>query len=139
MQEEDHMPLKMTLKPGERMILAGAAITNGRTTANLIIENNVPILREKDILNEKEASSPARRIYYVIQLMYLDRENRISYHGTYWDLVRDYIQATPSALSLVDEISGHLLKEHYYSALKIAKKLIRHEDSIISSGKKKGE
>ena len=131
------MPLKMTLKPGERMILAGAAITNGRTTANLIIENNVPILREKDILREKEASSPAKRIYYVIQLMYLDQENRVSYHGTYWKLVHDYIQAAPSALSLIEEISGHLLAERYYNALKSAKKLIGHEDSIISLAKKK--
>ena len=47
------MALKITLKPNEKMIVGGAVITNGNIkNTNLIIENNVPILRQKDIISE---------------------------------------------------------------------------------------
>ena len=45
------MGLKITLKPGERMIIGGAVITNGGQKSNFIVENKVPILRDKDILS----------------------------------------------------------------------------------------
>ena len=51
------------------MIVGGAVITNGNIrNTDLIIENNVPILRQKDILSEKDATSPCSRIYFLIQL-----------------------------------------------------------------------
>jgi len=49
--QAEQMPLKITLKPNERMILDGSVITNGATMCKLTIENNVPILREKDIIS----------------------------------------------------------------------------------------
>jgi alpha-D-ribose 1-methylphosphonate 5-triphosphate synthase subunit PhnH len=66
------MALKIQLKPHERVVIAGASICNGPTAASFLVENNAPILREKDILKEKEALSPAQKIYFVIQVMYLD-------------------------------------------------------------------
>ena len=70
------MALRISLKPHEKMILGGAVITNGNSfRCNLIIENKVPILREKDILSESEATSLCRQLYFVIQLMYIDEEN----------------------------------------------------------------
>ena len=48
------MALKITLKPKDRMILGGTVIVNGScTSSDLIIEYKVPILRQKDILSEK--------------------------------------------------------------------------------------
>ena len=61
------MPLKITLKPHERMIVGGAVITNGNTRCDLLIENKVSILRQKDIMSEKDADSPCRKIYFTIQ------------------------------------------------------------------------
>ena len=66
------MALRISLKPHEKMILGGAVIANDNNAAcHLIIKNRVPILREKDILSEEEANSPSRRLYFVIQLMYI--------------------------------------------------------------------
>jgi flagellar protein FlbT len=94
------MALKITLKPHEKMILGGAVITNGNSKGELIIENSVPILRQKDIMSEKEANSPCRRIYFVIQLMYVDEENLVTHHNTYWKLVQSLVEAAPCNLSL---------------------------------------
>ena len=66
------MALKVKLKPNERIIVAGASITNGGSAATLIIGNRVPVLRERDILKQEEADSPAKRIYFVVQVMYVD-------------------------------------------------------------------
>ena len=125
------MALKISLKPHERMIIDGAVVSNGTVKCELIIENNVPILRQKDIMSEKEANSPARRIYFAIQLMYIDEENLAVYHKNYWKLVKDFIQAAPRVLPVVDEISHHILKGQYYQALKLAKNLIAYEREAI--------
>jgi flagellar biosynthesis repressor protein FlbT len=126
------MALKITLKPGERMIIGGAVVTNGNSTScDLVIENKTPILRQKDILTEEKADTPCRRIYYAIQLMYIDEANLAKYHKLYWDLVREVVQAAPSTLALIDSINEHILHRRYYQALKQTKRLIDYEQEAI--------
>jgi flagellar protein FlbT len=126
------MGLKITLKPGERMIIGGAVITNGGQKSNFIVENKVSILRDKDILSAEKANSPARRIYFAIQLMYIDNNNLKTHHKLYWELVKDFLDAAPSALGVVDQISEFILEGNYYQALKNCKKLISFEEEIIA-------
>ena len=126
------MALKITLKPNERMIIGRAVIRNGDTKCNLIIENSVPILREKDIIGEKQADSPARRIYYIIQLMYIDQEKSHQYHKTYWSLVHDFVKAAPSVTGTIDKISEHIINNRYYQALKLTKKLVKYEQELLT-------
>ena len=127
------MALKITLKPDERMIIGGAVVTNNnRSGCKLLVENNIPILRQKDILSEEQADSPCRKIYFTIQLMYIDEENLQTYHNTYWNLVRDVVQASPSMTGLIDVISEDILNQQYYQALKAAKTLIDYEQEVIS-------
>jgi flagellar biosynthesis repressor protein FlbT len=126
------MALKITLKPGERMVIGGAVLTNGNSTScDLVIENKTPILRQKDILTEEKADSPSRRVYYSIQLMYIDEANLAMYHKMYWDLVRDIVQAAPSTVALIDSISEHIFQHQYYQALKLSKRLIDYEMEAI--------
>jgi flagellar protein FlbT len=126
------MALKITLKPGERMILGGAVITNGNSAScDLVIENKTPILRQKDILTEQKADSPCRRIYYAIQLMYIDEDNLSAYHQVYWELVKEVVHAAPSMVVLIDSISEHILHRRYYQALKLTKRLIEYEQEVI--------
>ncbi|WP_419663692.1 FlbT: flagellum biosynthesis repressor protein [Desulfosarcina variabilis str. Montpellier] len=126
------MGLKITLKPGERMIISGAVITNGDSKANFIVENPVPILRQKDIISADKANSPARRIYFAIQLMYIDEDNLPKYHKNYWKLVREFLNAAPGSLSIIDRISKEILDNNYYQALKTCKKLIAYEEEAIA-------
>ncbi len=127
------MPLKISLKPHERMIIGGAVVTNGDSRTRLVIENKVPLLREKDILSEQEANSPARRIYFVIQLMYVDEDNLMTHHQLYWSLVEELVRAAPSVVNLVDPISEHILFGRYYQALKLARQLIEYEEEAMNA------
>ena len=126
------MGLKITLKPGERMIIGGAVITNGGQKCNFVVENKVPILREKDILSAENANSPARRIYFSIQLMYIDGDNLKNHHKRYWELVKSFLEAAPSALGIIDQISENILGANYYQALKACNKLIVFEEEAIA-------
>jgi flagellar biosynthesis repressor protein FlbT len=126
------MALKITLKPGERMIIGGAVLTNGNSTScDLVIGNKTPILRQKDILTEEKATSPCRRIYYAIQLMYIDEHHLAAYHKVYWGLVKELVRAAPSTVVQIDSISEHILQGQYYQALKLTRRLMEYEKEAI--------
>jgi flagellar protein FlbT len=126
------MALKITLKPNEKMIVGGAVVTNGNSkNTNLIIENNVPVLRQKDILSEKDATSPCSRIYFLIQLMYIDQENLITHQHTYWELIRELLDAVPRLTGHIDQINENILQGNFYRALKLAGQLIDYEQEVL--------
>lgn len=128
------MALKIALKSSERILIGGAVVKNGsRHTAELIVENNAPVLREKDILSEKEADTPCSRIYFVIQLMYIDTENLAIHHESYWKLIRPLLKAAPSFTGLIDQINENILNGKYYQALKLAAELIAYEKEITGN------
>lgn len=132
------MPLKLTLKPGERIIVGGAVLTNGATVAHLLVENRVSLLREKDILSESQATTPCKRIYLVIQLMYIGDGATSELAQLYWDLVRDVLAAAPSTNDLISQMSTYILESNFYPALKIARKLISYEEELIEHATKTG-
>lgn len=125
------MPLQIELKPGEKMLIGGAVVMNGNSRCELLVLNDVPILREKDILSESEADTPAKRVYLTVQLMYIDGANLANYHQLYWGLVKEMIAAAPSSLPLMDEMSQCILDGRYYQALKVAARLIQYEKELI--------
>ena len=127
------MALKISLRPHEKIVIAGAVITNGEKRCELVIENQVPILREKDMMREDEADTPCRRIYFVVQLMYFDEKNLKSHHENYWRLVRDVLAAAPSMTIYVDRISECLIGNRYYQALRFARELIEYEKEVLNS------
>jgi len=127
------MGLNITLKPEERMIVGNAVIANnGSSDCNISIENNATILREKNIMSEKNADTPCRRIYFIIQLMYVDQKKLSDQHKIYWSLIKEVANAAPSTLPLIDNINDHILHERYYQALKEAKKLMEYEEMLLS-------
>ena len=99
------MALKVELKRGERIIVGECVITNSDQRTRLLIDGQVPILREKDILTPETADTPAKLIYLAVQLMYTAKSPEI-HHGVYFDLVRDVLNAVPSTGPLIADIGG---------------------------------
>jgi flagellar protein FlbT len=125
------MPLKITLKPRERLILGGAVVRNGDTGSRLTVENEVPILREHDILSQRDAGTPCKRIYFAVQLMYVDERNLEEHLKLYRTLVDDVVAAAPSTARYTGEISRLVVEKKYYQALKIARQLIDYEQELF--------
>jgi flagellar protein FlbT len=124
------MGLKVELKPGERFIMGDCLVTNGNQRTRLLIEGGTPILREKDIMTAQQANTPAKRIYLAVQLMYTARDPSV-HHETYFILMRDLVQAAPSAWPHIVAVSNHILAGEMYKALKSARALIAYEKELV--------
>jgi flagellar protein FlbT len=124
------MALKVELKPNERIIIGNAVIRNGEQRARFFIEGDAPILREKDILTPKTAGTPAKKIYLAVQLMYL-RGDLSSHNEVYFPLVRDFLQAAPSAMPLIAEVNNRISSGDLYKALRSAKQLVAYEQELM--------
>lgn len=127
------MSLKLTLKPDEKVIIGGAVIKNSKTPIEFYVENHVPILRQKDIITEKEADTLCKKIYHVIQLMYIDEPDLARYYRIYMELVQELVRILPKSVLIIDEINELIISNKYYQALKKAKRLIELEKEVIDS------
>lgn len=130
------MPLKLDLRPHEKVFLGGAVIVNGDSRCQLAVLNDVPVLREKDILKELDADTSCKRIYLAVQMMYMDPPNMARYHQFYWDEVKAVIHVAPSTGQIIGKISDFVLNSQYYQALKMAKELIRYEQELVRNARK---
>jgi len=126
------MPLKLTLGKGEKLIVNGAVIKNDGDGASLVFENQAHILRQKDIVTNDTARTPAARVYLSLQCAYLF-PNRRDAHLVDWEtLLNDFTEAAPSACDLVDEMRREVERGELYHGLKLCRKLIDHEAEILS-------
>jgi len=124
------MALVIDLKPREKIIIGNAVITNDAQRTRLHIEGEAPILRERDVLKLEDADSPCKRIYYIIQMMYLAKDPTVLYDD-YFGAVREVQDAAPSTALLIAEIGQYILSGHYYKALKEARRLIDYEQELM--------
>jgi len=121
--------LKVELKPHEKIVVGSVIIQNGDTRARLLIEGEAAILRERDIIGASEAKSPAKRIYFVLQLMYLDQDV-IAHKNAFINLIDAFMQAAPSAWPIISKITDHVISGDIYRAIKATRTLIDYEEEI---------
>ena len=129
------MPLKLSLKPGERFVLNGAVVQNGDRRGALILQNKASVLREKDIMQESEVNSPARRIYFPVMMMYLDEAGATRYYDEFVRRLTEFmgVVRNPGILTDCVAISKHALGREYYKALMLCRKLIEYEDERLGN------
>jgi len=65
------MPLRIELKPFERIVIGESVIVNSGTRTCFLIEGEAPVLREKETVTAETANTPAKRLYLCVQMMYL--------------------------------------------------------------------
>ena len=124
------MPLRVELKPFERIIIGQSVITNSDTRIAFLIDGDAPILREKDILTSETATTPVKRIYLCVQMMYL--ENDIpGYQDLYLGFIKELIEAVPSFRVQIEEVSNLILSGALYKALRELRSLIKREDELL--------
>ncbi len=126
------MPLRLKLKPNERVIIGGAVVRNGGGRVELLIDNEVPVLRESDILSPNSVRTPCERLYLVLQLVYVDTEQVAKHLDSYRKLVAEVLEAAPSCGRFITPIEQHVESGHFYQALRSARELIHHERGLIS-------
>jgi len=131
--EEKAMPLKLSLKPGEKFVLNGAVVQNGDRRSNLVLQNQASILREKDIMQEAEANTPAKRVYFPVMVMYLDPDNGEDMYDEFVLKMTEFMGAikNPEMLSQCVGVSREVMAGNYYRALNRCRKLIVYEQGSL--------
>jgi flagellar protein FlbT len=122
------MPLTINLKPHEKLILNGVVIENSGPMAKILIHTNAALLREKDMIAEDKATTPARRIYFAIQCQYLFAGKADLFFANINQLLKDYAHSRPECRGTIEELRRHLDENQFYRALKTAKLLIQDEE-----------
>ena len=127
------MALKLSLKPGEKFVLNGAVVQNGDRRATLLLQNKASVLREKDILQEDEVTTPARRIYFPVMMMYLDEGAAGRQYDEFAKRLAEFMGVIQNPTVLADcvAISKHVMTREYYRALMLCRKLIEYEDERL--------
>ena len=128
------MPLKVRLKPSEKVVINGAVMTAGDNGATLVLHNKAALLRAKDILQEEDANTPAKRLYFMIMLMYLDPENKTDYFPKYMEFASDLMRATSlkplkKSLALIHQ---DISQNEFYRALKTCRAVMKLESELLA-------
>jgi flagellar protein FlbT len=129
------MPLKLSLKPGEKFVLNGAVVQNGDRRSALLLQNKASVLREKDIMQFDEATTPARRIYFPVMMMYLDQGDWEQFQEDFVKRLTEFMGAVgnPGILAECVNISRFVMTKEYYKALMLCRKLIEYEDERLGN------
>ena len=129
------MPLKLSLKPGEKFVLNGAVVQNGDRRTTLVLQNKASVLREKDIMQPDEASTPSRRIYFPMMMMYLEDGANNRYYDEFAQRLTEFMGVirNPEVLADCVAISKHAMSREYYKALMMCRKLIEYEGERLGN------
>jgi flagellar protein FlbT len=126
------MPLKLSLKPGEKFVLNGAVVQNGDRRGVLILQNKASVLREKDIMQLEDVTTPAKRIYFPVMMMYLDESSAAKFYDEFVTRLTEFMSATRNPAIMVECVSTskHVMSREYYRALMSARKIVDYEESL---------
>jgi flagellar protein FlbT len=126
------VPLRVELKPFERIVIGETVLINSGTRTSFLIDGEAPILRERDTITAETANTPARRLYHCVQTMYL-KSDIPKYQAAYHGFLRDLRHTSPGDRLAIDAISAHVSSGALYKALKEIRKLMKREDALLAA------
>ena len=126
------MPLRVELKPFERIVIGETVLINSGTRTSFLIDGDAPILREKDTITAETANTPAKRLYLCIQMMYL-KNDIPRYRTSYLGFLRELREANPGSRDTIDAANAHVAGGALYKALKEIRKLMKREDELLAA------
>jgi len=124
--------LVLELKQDELIIINGAAI-RFRGKARIEITGKARFLFGKQILMPEEARTPAGRIYYDIQTAYIGNQDE---RAQALLAVRNHVAefkayaTTPLVREVLEKITALVEADQCYEALKLARRMMRHEAAL---------
>lgn len=125
--------LVLELRQGEMMIVNGAPI-RFRTKSRIELTARARFLFGKQIMAPEQADSPARRIYFALQSAYIGAdEERTRGLDAARELIDAFKLATTSNLAreILDRALVCAEADDCYQALKLARRIVRHEDAVL--------
>lgn len=128
------MPLKIQLKPKERVIINGAVIEgHPENRTEIVVMNNASVMRQKHILQESEADTPVKRLYFTVQMLYIDEDHRDRYLASFAKYHKDLADTLtlPIIVTSLELIETAVKQGKYYDAMKVCRDLMKVEAELF--------
>ena len=125
--------LVLELRQGDMMVVNGAAI-RFRSRTRIELTAHARFLFGRQIMAPADADTPARRIYFALQTAYIgDEHERGDGLADAMTLIEAFKTATtsPSAMALLDGALACARADKCYQALRMARRVVRHEDAVL--------
>jgi flagellar biosynthesis repressor protein FlbT len=125
--------LVLELRPGEAMIINGALV-RFRTRSRIELVAKARFMFGKQIMTPEQADTPARRIYFALQTAYVgEDQERTDGLATAHELIVAFKAATTSSLAreILDRAEAAAADDNCYLALKLTRRIINHEDTVL--------
>jgi flagellar protein FlbT len=126
--------LVIELKQNELIIINGAAI-RFRAKSRIEITGKAKFLYGKQILLPEDANTPASLIYLAIQNAYIGNgDERVQAIDEARGLIGQFRASTKSKLAneILDRIMVLVEAQQFYAALKLARRVMQHEATVLN-------
>jgi flagellar protein FlbT len=128
------MPLNLTLKPNEKLIVNGAVLSNNSPrSVTLSFHNKAQLLQQKDVLLPEEANTPLLRTYFALQCLYLDADNTESNRALFMKFAAELFAATSNAeiRNAITTALVHVGAGEFYRALSSLRAAVPAERKLL--------
>ena len=126
------MPLRIIVKPQERLIINGAVLRNGGShNITMIVETQCQFLREGELIKEQDADTPCRKLCLTLQVLHLS-EDPTEVENLFFAQAVEVMRLMPSAAPILLQIQEALAAKQTYAAVKLGKQLMHHERDMLA-------
>ena len=117
------MPLKFSLRPGEKVIVNGAVIGRGEEPGTFYLYNKANFLRGREVMKEDAADTIEKKLYLIIQLIYLFPDDAAETLRKFEAILAQTLAERPESAAELEQVAQLVHKQDYYRALKLTAKL----------------
>jgi len=125
--------LKITLRPGERVVVNGCVLRNGSRRQSITVENRADIVRESDLLDAKSQATPVSKVYFMLQNALINPASR--------EEIVPMIQSGLAGLatcfgadmrSRIMQAANNVSIEDYYKAMSELRPVLKYEAELLA-------
>ena len=123
--------MHITLRANEKIYINGAVLKVDRKTSIELL-NDAVFLLEAHVMIERDATTPLRQLYFIVQLMLMEArdrsENRAMFSGQCAAMAKVYADRT--ILEGIDKVAVLVGRSRHFEALKVIRGLLPVEAAL---------
>ena len=123
--------MHITLRANEKIFINGAVLKVDRKTS-IELMNDAVFLLEAHVILERDATTPLRQLYFIVQLMLMEpgerAENKAMFHQQI--AAMQVVYDEPSILDGLVKVNAMVSKSRHFEALKVIRSLLPAEDRL---------
>ena len=126
--------MHITLRPNEKIYINGAVLKADRKVSIELL-NDAVFLLESHVMQEGNATTPIKQLYYMVQIMLMERNeqdaNRLTLLQHCSAMARQYTDG--QILEGVAKVLDLVGRKRYFEALKVIRSLVPVEHALIEA------